>query len=482
MLIPLLSLFLLLSSTGRLFGVDAVSCELAGKYFPRNPVSLTALIREFYSSAAVSVSQQSEIKAIIVPDGPIYYSGGVSAWAYKNLQGRNYNIIVILAPSHKAGLKKAKLLFADSFSTPLGFIPVASDLADSLSRIYPDLFEPGRDEFIGEPSIEVQLPFIQYTFGAQLILPVLVPDGEQKITGELSEIISEFVERRSALIVCVAGISVAQSKRSPVKIEDEIIERINDYDIVGLQEGINSLRYPVFGGASLVTTLLALKLKGEPKAKIVRYLNSKPVTLSEDTSSVVYIAGVIYEGINSQSDLSFCPNFDSTVVLDYAWECLKANFNKGEPSRFLHSPALRCSYGVGICLKYNDIIRGSSSHIQKDKTLAELIPELVKAAAFADVRFQPLRESELDSISIEISIITSFTELQSPSDFDLGEEGLYVSYASEAGILFPQVAKRFKLSKEEFMRQTCKKANLPLNCFLDKNVKFYSFRVKVFSK
>jgi len=109
-------------------------------------------------------------------------------------------------------------------------------------------------------------------------------------------------------------------------------------------------------------------------------------------------------------------------------------------------------------------------------------------SATHDPRFPPLNETELNNIIIEVTILTrpQIIEVKYPQEYleniVIGRDGLIVEQGFYKGLLLPQVPVEQGWDKEEFFSQTCMKAGLMPDAWLDKLTKIYRFRGQVFTE
>ncbi len=109
-------------------------------------------------------------------------------------------------------------------------------------------------------------------------------------------------------------------------------------------------------------------------------------------------------------------------------------------------------------------------------------------AAANDPRFSPVNEEELDSIVIEVSLLTPPKEIEcsKPEELiksvEIGCDGLIVAKGGRRGLLLPQVPVKWKWDVEEFLRHTCRKAMLPMEAWRDTNTKFMKFQAEIFAE
>ena len=90
-------------------------------------------------------------------------------------------------------------------------------------------------------------------------------------------------------------------------------------------------------------------------------------------------------------------------------------------------------------------------------------------------------------IQVEVSVLTKpvLMSVQKPIDYlknKLGEDGLIVEMGVYRGLLLPQVPVEWKWDTEEFLANTCMKAGLSPDCWLQDGVKIYSFQSQIFNE
>jgi hypothetical protein len=115
---------------------------------------------------------------------------------------------------------------------------------------------------------------------------------------------------------------------------------------------------------------------------------------------------------------------------------------------------------------------------------------LIKGAegATRDPRFPRLKADELERIVVEVSLLTppELIRVKSPKEYPglvrIGLHGLIVEHGMFRGLLLPQVPVEYGWDAEKFLRQTCIKAGLFADAWLDPKTKMYSFTGEVFSE
>lgn len=130
-------------------------------------------------------------------------------------------------------------------------------------------------------------------------------------------------------------------------------------------------------------------------------------------------------------------------------------------------------------------LRGCIGYPYAVLPLGKAISEAAVAAAVSDPRFEPLSKFEVDSIIIEISILTAPEEIKTPKEkileeINIGKDGLICQYNKSSGLLLPQVATENKMNAKEFLDCVCNKAGLPQNTWKKPECKIYKFQAQIF--
>jgi len=156
------------------------------------------------------------------------------------------------------------------------------------------------------------------------------------------------------------------------------------------------------------------------------------------------------------------------------------------------SEKLTEEYGVFVTLNKQDrgshSLRGCIGLPYPVKPLTEAIIGSAVNSALNDPRFPPVSLKEMDSIIVEVSILTPPRELDVevpkdiPDRIEVGVDGLIVSRGNQRGLLLPQVAVDWGWDAEEFLTQCCLKAWLQPDAWLLLDTKISKFQTIIFSE
>lgn len=174
------------------------------------------------------------------------------------------------------------------------------------------------------------------------------------------------------------------------------------------------------------------------------------------------------------------------ILLKVAKDAVNAAITKvSSPLRPSDDPELTGHQGCFVTLKNGEKLRGCLGQFTSDKPLIDLIAEMAKSSATRDPRFlnDPITPNELESLEIEISVLSPMTQTDDPMSLRLGIDGIYIKNGFQSGCFLPQVATETGWSKEEFLGYCCgHKAGLAPEGWKDPDTEVYLFTADAFSK
>ena len=127
-------------------------------------------------------------------------------------------------------------------------------------------------------------------------------------------------------------------------------------------------------------------------------------------------------------------------------------------------------------------VRGCVGTTAAVRPLVEVVSEMARAAALRDPRFPPVAPEEVQDLEIEISVLGSPEPVSDLSDVEIGRHGLLIEGRGRRGLLLPQVASERDWPASTFAEQTCFKAGLDNEAYLDEDVGLYRFEAVVFTE
>lgn len=143
--------------------------------------------------------------------------------------------------------------------------------------------------------------------------------------------------------------------------------------------------------------------------------------------------------------------------------------------------------GCFVTLHQNQELRGCIGTIEPERALIDNVSENAANAAFRDPRFSPVSLKELDSIDIEISVLTPPKALTFEDGEDLkrqlepGIHGVILSRDWHRSTFLPQVWEQLP-DKEIFLGHLCMKGGMGEECWKSTDTKVEVYTASYFSE
>lgn len=170
------------------------------------------------------------------------------------------------------------------------------------------------------------------------------------------------------------------------------------------------------------------------------------------------------------------------VVTEFLTKKTKKKLSDDFQSRF--------SFNSGVFVTLNDRsgLRGCIGFTLPQKRLCDALVDAAIAAATEDPRFSEVKQSELNEITFEVTVLTPPIEikvsdpLEYPTQIKVGRDGLIVKYSVYSGLLLPQVPVEYRWTEEEFLGHVCEKAGLPRDIWKDQKTEVLRFEGVIFKE
>ena len=104
---------------------------VAGSFYPGDSSILKNMITNYLQNAFIQ-DDQRDILGVISPHAGYVYSGQCAAFSFNALKKKNFDLAVIIAPSHRFADFDFSLGDYDEYLTPLGGVKVAKDIVNEL--------------------------------------------------------------------------------------------------------------------------------------------------------------------------------------------------------------------------------------------------------------------------------------------------------------------------------------------------------------
>jgi len=494
---------------------------VAGAFYPGSPAELAKMMAGFfYASPKPRIATRP--LAIISPHAGYAYSGQIAARGYKILEGEEYSTVIVISPSHTVYFSGVAAFGGKAYSTPLGDISINRVMTNRLVEECGLVRLSGEGHYEGggrsEHALEVQLPFLQATLGKFALVALVMGDQDIHTSTELGRALAKVIAKNdSVLIVASSDLSHFHDSGAAAKLDSVAMINIQKLDYRSLAEDLAAHKTEACGGGPIIAAMVAAREQGAAAVEITGLGNSGETT-GDKARVVGYLSAVIYrekddkvyeidedaELSKSEATTSQISNIDSTkqahsspstnsgfgltesdkkLLLSIARESIETYLGGREyviPR--LGSEILDQPLGAFVTLHERGDLRGCIGTFRPGGPLRQVVARMAREAAFSDYRFQPVTNRELESIDIEISVLTPMRKIDDPNNVAIGHDGLYVRRGINSGVLLPQVPVEQGWDREEFLDHACLKAGLPTRTWHDTETELYVFQAEIFGE
>jgi len=472
---------------------------VAGQFYPEDPAKLSAGIRAFLDEA-VPPSGQRPI-ALILPHAGYIFCGQIMADAFRQAQGQDYEVVVVLGTNHTApGFSGVSIYPEGSFQTPLGRMRIDADLARRLKDAFPEATFR-EDVHQQEHSIEVLVPFLQTLFPKARLVPVIVGAPDPNLCRRFGERLGETLKGRRALIVASSDLSHYPAYDDAVAVDRRTLTAVVTLDpnrilaAVSRTEaaGTAKLSTAACGLGPILTAVTAAKVLGATCGRWVSYANAGDMLLGRRDQVVGYGAIALDHGQPCPPPRLEAPRRAASAggdltpaqkkeLLDLAHRTIDLFLTTQlVPLARGADPALDRKQGAFVTLKKAGELRGCIGHMAEDRPLRQVVGAMALQAAFNDRRFPQLTLKEWPGIEIEISVLTPFRPVAGAAEVQIGRDGVVLEKGGRSAVFLPQVAVEQGWSREEMLSQLCLKAGLGADDWR-KGAKLSTFQAVVFGE
>jgi AmmeMemoRadiSam system protein B/AmmeMemoRadiSam system protein A len=468
---------------------------VAGAFYPDNPKVLAQEADRFLASVPHQ-PLPGRLIALAAPHAGYVYSGQVAAYAYKQIEGKTFDTVILIGSSHRAYFSGASLYDGGAYETPLGLVPVNVKMAREMMSLNKGLRHVPQAH-MAEHSLEVQLPFLQRLLGNFRILPIVLgPRCSFEELEALAGTITQVVQGEGdVLLVASTDMSHYPAYDAACRVDRGTLTAMESFspqavaqnETRWLEEDIPDLSCTLCALEAVMVTMMAAKALGADEVEVLNYANSGDVPIGDRNRVVGYCAVAFYQrgGEISGKEMNLSEELNPQEQRELLKIARMAIEQGLEGERYLPPessfPRLNERRGSFVTLHKKGKLRGCIGRFQPDIPLCQTVAQMAQAAAFSDRRFPPISSSELDQIEIEISVLSPLKEISSIDEIQLGTHGIWITREGRSGCFLPQVATETGWSKQEFLERCCQdKAFLSKDAYLQEGTTIYTFTAQVF--
>lgn len=478
-----------------------------GRWYPADPQKLAVMVDTYLAQADVGggpAHPEGEPIALLVPHAGYIYSGGVAARAYRQLEGVDYDLIVIIGDTHSGnGSVPISVYAAGVFETPLGLVPIDEEVAQALVAA-DERIEFDREAFTDEHPVENQLPFLQRIYDHFKMVPIVIRDPSLRNIEVLSEALVKALAGKHPLIIGSSDMSHYPTYEDALRVDQATLSALQTLQpeqfmaamMKSVGQGIPQLVTCLCSQGAVLTTMTVARELGANQATVLGYANSGDSPFGDRSQVVGYGAVMLWhaEGAYEPQPVTFpeppeppsepvpLDSDEQETLLSLARQTISQFLETGTvPPASVTDPNLFQQRGAFVTLEKKGQLRGCIGRLVSQSPLYLTVQYSAISAAVNDARFRPVTPDELDEIEIEISVLSPIRPIGDVDEIEVGRHGLIIVKGERQGVLLPQVAAEEGWDREEYLRQVCLKAGLPEDAWRE-GAYLFVFTVEVFGE
>ncbi|RKZ34688.1 hypothetical protein DRQ33_01580, partial [bacterium] len=443
------------------------------------------------------------------PHAGYIYSGPVAAYSFKTLmlnkEQYKHNTVILIGFAHRPSNWEGISIWSEgAWKTPLGQVAIDEKLAKKLIDYSPAI-QDKREVHIGEHSLEMELPFLQYALGNDFkLVPISFShQTDAEIDALVEALLSADINWEKTIIVVSTDMSHYRPYNDAVMIDRKTLGYVLAGNLEKLEGWITEGTGAFCGWAPVLTAMKVLPKVGANKTILLKYANSGDIQPSSASRGVVGYCAVAFvksgksnernnnpdQQENSESNDTKENEYSLTeqqklYLLKLARETIekyiRAN-EKLEPEKPDDANLVEDA-AVFVTIHREGMLRGCIGQMSAQEPLYLAVRDMAISAATKDPRFSPLSEQELDEIDIEVSVLSPLKRIDSWEKIEPFKHGVYVKRGWQSGVFLPQVWEQIP-NKESFLTELCtQKARLEPDCYKNPETELYIYTVLKFSE
>lgn len=454
--------------------------NVAGMFYADDVKVLKDTIANYINEAKLPDDIEGEIVGVVAPHAGYVYSGPVAAYSYKLLQGKSYDAVIVMAPSHYFPIDEIAVYDGDAFRTPLGDVEINKEVLNDLLK--DEVVVANNKVFEREHALEVQLPFLKFVMPDVKIVPLIYGQVSMDKIEAIAASLAKISSFKNILVVTSTDLSHYHPYDNAKSIDSATVEHILALDSESLINDLMAKTCEACGYAPLLASMEYYSLRGA-KAKKLFYANSGDTAGDKDrVVGYVSIAGLLSDK-DKEASSDALSDTNKKDLLNLARESISVYLqNKKKLKPNLNDEVFEQVRGAFVTLHKNGDLRGCIGNYGRGP-LKNTIVDMAISAATADPRFPAVKLEELEQLDIEISVLSPLRVVESADDIVLGKHGVIVSKGFRQGVFLPQVADETGWTKDEFLSYLCAhKAGLDPDAWKDRSTTLKVFTADVFSE
>jgi AmmeMemoRadiSam system protein B len=265
---------------------------VAGMFYERSPAELRKNIDEMLNRVQLP-KVEGTVRAVVSPHAGYAYSGFTAAHAFKFLEGKKYDCVIAVGPSHREYFDGISIYSGDAYETPLGKVPINHEVRSELLQEEKNIVASVAGHR-SEHSLEVQLPFLQRVLEEFSFVPIIMGDQRRQLCEQLSVALARVMANKNILLVASSDLSHFHAYDEAVLLDKRVIQAVERFNSDVFIDELEKKSFEACGGGPIAVAMKTAQQLGANRVEVLHYCNSGDIT--GDKSGVVgYLAAAFMQ-------------------------------------------------------------------------------------------------------------------------------------------------------------------------------------------
>lgn len=263
---------------------------IAGTWYTSEPTALSNQIDSFIIDAKITEEDiPGRVIGLAAPHAGHRFSGRTAGYAYKTLKDDKRDVVIVLSPFHPFFPGDLITTIYQTYSTPLGEVPVDTvslvELEKALKKNNIPIHQISNDT---EHSLEIQLPFLQRALGKEFkLIPLMIRNRDANLLKLTAEELFSIVKDQNFVVIASTDLSHFYPLDIAEVMDAEMLKQIKKMDPEGVLSAEKEGSASACGASAIAMMLWLTKKAGAKKAIVLNYSTSADAT-GDKTSVVGY--------------------------------------------------------------------------------------------------------------------------------------------------------------------------------------------------
>ncbi|MBD3190849.1 MAG: AmmeMemoRadiSam system protein B [Candidatus Heimdallarchaeota archaeon] len=275
---------------------------VAGSFYPKQKENLIVMIEKCFNDQQNGPQElpdrdnpperKQNIFGLIIPHAGYIYSGPVAAHGFlQQYKDGKPDFFVIIGPNHRNIGPGISVFPEGKWRTPLGEAEIPGKIVKKIVK--EAYFREDTNAHMMEHSIEIQLPFLQYLYGADIpIVPICLKDQSKDTSIRVGNVLNKVLKNYDYCLIASTDLTHYESQSTAAQKDQLVIEMIKNLNASGLHDVVMENHISMCGPGVTASVLTAALQTGIKEVDILKYATSGDVT-GDKGSVVAYLSATL---------------------------------------------------------------------------------------------------------------------------------------------------------------------------------------------